>query len=159
MIIAVTSYALSGEEMKARAAGCDDYVPKPFSPCCRKFVSTYLNRFVALHMSAFGGKADIQLFPIISVIGSNRNPVRKRRVRSERPPIQNQVLGVSGHLGEARQRIISAVIQATNSTAVVSLFVSLQISSQENIGRKLLDSETNGICRVVDPHIFDNTRP
>ena len=31
-IIAVTSYVLSGEEMKARAAGCDDYVPKPFSP-------------------------------------------------------------------------------------------------------------------------------
>jgi len=29
-IIAVTSYALSGEEKKARAAGCDDYVPKPF---------------------------------------------------------------------------------------------------------------------------------
>jgi two-component system cell cycle response regulator DivK len=31
-IIAVTSYALSGEEKKARAAGCADYVPKPFSP-------------------------------------------------------------------------------------------------------------------------------
>jgi len=31
-IIAVTSCALSGEEKKARAAGCDDYVPKPFSP-------------------------------------------------------------------------------------------------------------------------------
>jgi two-component system, cell cycle response regulator DivK len=31
-IIAVTSYVLSGEEKKARAAGCDDYVPKPFSP-------------------------------------------------------------------------------------------------------------------------------
>jgi two-component system, cell cycle response regulator DivK len=28
-IMAVTSYALSGEEKKARAAGCDDYVPKP----------------------------------------------------------------------------------------------------------------------------------
>jgi hypothetical protein len=28
-IIAVTSYALSGEEKKAREAGCDDYVPKP----------------------------------------------------------------------------------------------------------------------------------
>jgi len=31
-VIAVTSYALSGEEDKARAAGCDAYVPKPFSP-------------------------------------------------------------------------------------------------------------------------------
>jgi two-component system cell cycle response regulator DivK len=31
-IIAVTSYALNGEEKKAREAGCDDYVPKPFSP-------------------------------------------------------------------------------------------------------------------------------
>jgi two-component system cell cycle response regulator DivK len=31
-IIAVTSYVLSGEEKKARAAGCDDCVPKPFSP-------------------------------------------------------------------------------------------------------------------------------
>jgi len=31
-IIAVTSYTLSGEGQKARAAGSDDYVPKPFSP-------------------------------------------------------------------------------------------------------------------------------
>jgi two-component system, cell cycle response regulator DivK len=31
-IIAVTSYALSGEGQKARAVGCDDYVPKPYSP-------------------------------------------------------------------------------------------------------------------------------
>jgi two-component system cell cycle response regulator DivK len=31
-IIAVTSYALSGDEDKARAAGCDDFVPKPYSP-------------------------------------------------------------------------------------------------------------------------------
>jgi two-component system cell cycle response regulator DivK len=31
-IIAVTSYALAGEEKKARVAGCDDYVTKPFSP-------------------------------------------------------------------------------------------------------------------------------
>jgi two-component system, cell cycle response regulator DivK len=30
--IAVTSHALSGEGQKARVAGCDDYVPKPFSP-------------------------------------------------------------------------------------------------------------------------------
>ncbi len=31
-IIAVTSYALSGDEAKAREAGCDGYVTKPFSP-------------------------------------------------------------------------------------------------------------------------------
>ena len=31
-IIAVTSYALSGDDAKAFAAGCDGYVSKPFSP-------------------------------------------------------------------------------------------------------------------------------
>jgi two-component system cell cycle response regulator DivK len=31
-IIAVTSYALVGDEDKARAAGCNDYVTKPYSP-------------------------------------------------------------------------------------------------------------------------------
>jgi two-component system, cell cycle response regulator DivK len=31
-IIAVTSYALSGDEAKTRAAGCNSYVAKPFSP-------------------------------------------------------------------------------------------------------------------------------
>jgi two-component system cell cycle response regulator DivK len=31
-IIVVTSYALSGDESKAREAGCDAYVTKPYSP-------------------------------------------------------------------------------------------------------------------------------
>jgi two-component system, cell cycle response regulator DivK len=31
-IIAVTSYALAGEAETARAAGCDAYIPKPYSP-------------------------------------------------------------------------------------------------------------------------------
>src|SRR5262249_50235264 len=31
-IIAVTAYVPSGEEQKARAAGCDDFVPKSYSP-------------------------------------------------------------------------------------------------------------------------------
>jgi len=31
-IIAVTSFALSGDDVKAYAAGCDGYVTKPFSP-------------------------------------------------------------------------------------------------------------------------------
>jgi two-component system, cell cycle response regulator DivK len=31
-IIVITSYALSGDEAKASAAGCDSYVSKPYSP-------------------------------------------------------------------------------------------------------------------------------
>jgi len=31
-IIAVTSYALSGDDVKAFEAGCDAYISKPFSP-------------------------------------------------------------------------------------------------------------------------------
>ena len=31
-IIVVTSYALSGDEGKAREAGCNEYVTKPYSP-------------------------------------------------------------------------------------------------------------------------------
>jgi len=31
-VIAVTSYALSGDEERSRAAGCDGYLSKPFSP-------------------------------------------------------------------------------------------------------------------------------
>jgi two-component system, cell cycle response regulator DivK len=31
-IVAVTSYALVGDEAKTREAGCDGYVAKPFSP-------------------------------------------------------------------------------------------------------------------------------
>ena len=31
-IIAVTSYALSGDEAKTRDAGCDGYIAKPYSP-------------------------------------------------------------------------------------------------------------------------------
>jgi two-component system cell cycle response regulator DivK len=31
-IVAVTSYALAGDDVKAREAGCDGYVAKPYSP-------------------------------------------------------------------------------------------------------------------------------
>jgi two-component system, cell cycle response regulator DivK len=31
-VIAITAYELNGAEDKARAAGCDGYMPKPYSP-------------------------------------------------------------------------------------------------------------------------------
>jgi two-component system cell cycle response regulator DivK len=31
-IVAVSSFAMKGDEEKARAAGCDHYVTKPYSP-------------------------------------------------------------------------------------------------------------------------------
>ena len=43
VFIVVTSYALSGDEEKARAAGCDAYVAKPFS--ARKLLET-INRYL-----------------------------------------------------------------------------------------------------------------
>ena len=41
-IIVVTSYALSGDDVKAFAAGCDAYVTKPFSP--RQLLATIRER-------------------------------------------------------------------------------------------------------------------
>jgi CheY-like chemotaxis protein len=60
-IIAVTSDSLNGEEQTARAAGCDDYVPKPFSPRellakIRKPSLLDCRLFAAVHESAFGTK-------------------------------------------------------------------------------------------------------
>jgi two-component system, cell cycle response regulator DivK len=43
-IIAVTSYPLSGDEAKTKAAGCDGYIAKPFSP--RQLLST-INDFLS----------------------------------------------------------------------------------------------------------------
>jgi two-component system, cell cycle response regulator DivK len=42
-LIVVTSYALSGDDAKATAAGCDAYIAKPFSP--RQLLAT-IRRFL-----------------------------------------------------------------------------------------------------------------
>ena len=47
-IIAVTSFALSDDQAKAVAAGCDGYVTKPFSP---KQLLTIIHQFVSTEQS------------------------------------------------------------------------------------------------------------
>jgi len=42
-IIAITSYALSGDEQRTREAGCDDYIAKPYRP---KVLLEHIRRFL-----------------------------------------------------------------------------------------------------------------
>ncbi|MBZ0271883.1 response regulator [bacterium] len=48
VVIAVTAYAMKGDQRKALAAGCDDYVPKPID-------TDELPRMVERHLRAHGG--------------------------------------------------------------------------------------------------------
>ena len=44
-VIAISSFAMKGDEEKARAAGCDAYVTKPYSPMkLLALVKTFLDR-------------------------------------------------------------------------------------------------------------------
>ena len=44
-VVAVSSFAMKGDEEKARAAGCDDYVTKPYSPIqLLRMVRGYLSK-------------------------------------------------------------------------------------------------------------------
>ena len=42
-IIAITSYALSGDEQRTRDAGCDDYIAKPYRP---RVLLEHIERFL-----------------------------------------------------------------------------------------------------------------
>ena len=80
-VIAITSHALDGEEHTARAAGCDDYVPEPYSP--RQLLAKirqYRSRPIALpHMSLRGTSRK----SLKSFANSNRSlSAAKRRIGS-----------------------------------------------------------------------------
>jgi two-component system, cell cycle response regulator DivK len=85
-IIAVTSYALSGEEKKAREAGCDDYVPKPFSPrqlqAKSSNTSPKTGLIAAVHESAFGTKRTLQNVGLMSAFRGKADIVRCYRISS-----------------------------------------------------------------------------
>jgi two-component system cell cycle response regulator DivK len=44
-VIAITSFAMSGDEVKALAAGCDDYIAKPYKP---EVLMASLGKYVTL---------------------------------------------------------------------------------------------------------------
>ena len=59
-IVALTAYATETDAQKCRDAGCDDYLPKPFSPGqLHETVAKYLQPAVAVVASS-SGTADRQ---------------------------------------------------------------------------------------------------
>jgi hypothetical protein len=48
----------------------------------------------------------------------------------------------------ADQRIVHALVQATNSPAVISLLIDFEVGPEKKFRRKLLDCETDGIRSV-----------
>jgi CheY-like chemotaxis protein len=89
-IIAVTSYALSGEEKKARAARCDDYVPKALQPTS----TTGENQAIpllrwaliaAVHESGYGPSRQILRWNLMSAFGVLRTSCQRgtKRIGSE----------------------------------------------------------------------------
>ncbi len=61
-VIVVTSYALAGDDGKARAAGCDAYISKPYSP--RQLLA------MVLHSAQLGGDLMALCFSTISSAGA-----------------------------------------------------------------------------------------
>lgn len=48
-IVAITAYAMKGDEQRARAAGCDDYVSKPIKP---RELAGLVARYASAHYGA-----------------------------------------------------------------------------------------------------------
>lgn len=50
-VVAVTSYGLSGDDAKAKEAGCDDYVSKPYRP---QVLLDYLEKYLGVNRKTPG---------------------------------------------------------------------------------------------------------
>ena len=67
-VIAVTSYALSGDEERAREAGCDGYVAKPYSP---RHLLAKIGQF--LERPLVGQRGAVRDPPRILIVDDNEN--------------------------------------------------------------------------------------
>ena len=90
-IIAVTSYALSGDEAKARAAGCNDFVPKPYSlaASCEDLESIWIVR--AAGMVAPRHERTLCQLCTQTAVGLSQ-PQRVEVLRTSCPPSRNGVI-------------------------------------------------------------------
>ena len=94
----MTSYALSGDEAKARQAGCDGYVAKPFSP--RQLLAT-VRDFLSFEHS---GRWSLLMrdIPLILVVDDVRDNVEIVRLRLES---QSYMVVTAENGGEALQKV------------------------------------------------------
>ena len=86
IILALTAYAMKGDEEKVMAAGCDGYVSKPIDT--RALVAVVLIGMLILLriLRAHGGTVDIQSTPDVGTTVILRFPLKHRRVRTLEAP-------------------------------------------------------------------------
>ena len=66
-------------------------------------------------------------------------------------PCERVVIALSRHAAD--QGIVHALVEAVNSSAVISLLVYFETGAQKKLSWKLFDREANGVRRVCKPPI------
>ena len=147
-IIAVTSYALSGDDAKAFAAGCDGYFAKPFSPRVilakvREYESMKPDqrelrlRLTELHW---------YMLPLMSLASSNRPPNLDYIPEPSRKLVQDR-LQEWDKLGASAQNAL-----LTNQAAIQHFFETKDLTEEQirRIEDSLTPQRKEMLCRGIE---------